>query len=205
MDREANGRLVSPLGFYPSAKEFDSLTVHQTKVKLMKSDVVISYLIDNGKIPDHVFEITASLINEYIDVYKRLHGNGNIGSSSNQKFARKMALLNLMRHSDSKITKTLKPKTNITEKSKAGIVYCIQNPAWPQYRKIGMTKNLNSRLANYQTSDPHRAYSVVTYVTVANARDTEKDILDSLHLDLKKGEWVLVSESERIFSELQVL
>jgi len=50
---------------------------------------------------------------------------------------------------------------NVGLKLEEGYVYIIQNPAWPDWKKIGMTDDLDKRLKQYQTSAPMRDYEII--------------------------------------------
>ncbi len=41
-----------------------------------------------------------------------------------------------------------------------GIIYILYNEAWPDWFKVGRTKDLNNRLRTYQTSSPKRDYKI---------------------------------------------
>ena len=49
-----------------------------------------------------------------------------------------------------------------------GFVYILNNPAWPEWVKIGCAKNIFSRLHNFQTSSPFRDYIIAGYIEIQN-------------------------------------
>jgi len=55
----------------------------------------------------------------------------------------------------------------------SGYVYAITNPAWPGWVKIGMTIDIDGRLAAYQTYSPGNDYSVAHSVKVRDRRRSE--------------------------------
>ena len=148
----------------------------QTKVER-----VLDVLIYQNVIPKDIeFDITEFQLSEYIKMYAEIHGKGN--SKYDRKFARKLAGVNLLKY---------KLKRGATYKScKEGLLYFIENPAFPEYFKVGMTIDLDKRLNSYQTYDPHRKYKVNSYEFVLNRSIAEKQILQSMEVDLHQGEWI---------------
>lgn len=71
--------------------------------------------------------------------------------------------------------------------TKAGFVYAIANPAWPNFLKIGSTIDIDDRLISYQTASPFRDYSVVGYFFTED-RLFEEKFLHSLYPQ-RQGEW----------------
>ena len=55
----------------------------------------------------------------------------------------------------------------------SGYVYAITNPAWSDWVKIGMTIDIDGRLASYQTYSPGNDYSVAHSVKVRDRRRSE--------------------------------
>ena len=54
-----------------------------------------------------------------------------------------------------------------------GYVYAITNPAWEGWVKIGMAVDAQDRLRAYQTSSPHRDYSLLEATKVTDKRKAE--------------------------------
>lgn len=160
---------------------------------MVKSVAVIQKLVDSGVIPEFgEFDITDVIIDHYQNVYKSLYERvGSELKSSNKKYARKLAGVFLMRENKNRLANTHEVKiTKARHTSECGIVYVISNPSFPGCYKVGMTKNLDSRLKSYQTYDPNRAYKVEHYRFVKNAKAIEKTILEKFQFSLLKGEWV---------------
>ena len=66
-------------------------------------------------------------------------------------------------------------------------VYIISHPKYPGEYKVGIAKNITSRLNSYQTSDPERAYKLEFSYETHLFRETERHI----HLTFdNKHEWV---------------
>jgi hypothetical protein len=122
------------------------------------------------------FIVTDSLRLQYAYIYAELTGGDfNTLTNSNKKYALKLAGLNLLKFGGV---------------DTAGFVYCISNPSFPGYVKVGITKDVTKRLANYQTYDPHRSYRLDTYRFVQRKRETEKMLLNNYGIASDKGEWV---------------
>jgi len=81
-----------------------------------------------------------------------------------------------------------------------GYVYVITNKAWPGWIKIGMALDPEERLNNYQTSSPHRDYSLEHYVASNDRRMSEKEShTKALPLSTdSKGEWFKLSVEQAI-------
>lgn len=171
---------------------------------MIKSEVTIAKLIYNGIIPEiGEFDVTESLIDEYQATYKSLYEKvgANI-KSSNKKYARKLAGMFLMKENQKRLSSIEQAKiTKLKYNSDCGIVYIISNPSFPNCYKIGMTKNLQSRLKIYQTYDPNRAYKVEHYRFVKDARLVEQKVLEKFKINILKGEWIKGDDVKTYFIE----
>lgn len=160
------------------------------------TEKLVWLLKHNNTIPkEGVFEITEEMINKSLECYKIVkppkQRNSNI-SKSNNRFIRKMAAITLLKESMSRANNKIKPKS--------GILYLISNPAFIGFYKVGITQDLDKRLAAYQTYDPLRRYKVEHYKFVPDMRLEEKRLLQQFHLDLAKGEWIASSKAKKVFS-----
>lgn len=156
---------------------------------------LVNLLIEYEVIPPcGRFEITESMINSSVALYGQIIPRKNTGkiSSSNKRFIRKMAAITLLKESLSR-PGVLKPK--------CGILYLISNPVFPCLYKIGITQDLDKRLASYQTYDPYRRYKVEHYIFVPDMRIVEKNILNQFKTDLAKGEWINSDKVKQIFNK----
>ena len=135
----------------------------------------INNLCEQKLITSIPFIVTDDLRFKYVEEYAKLKGSANFSRKSNLVYALKLAGLNLQKYSGT---------------STSGFVYCIANPAFPKHVKVGITKDINKRLQNYQTYDPYRAYYILCYRFVENKKETEKKLLNKYKLNLDKGEWV---------------
>ena len=83
---------------------------------------------------------------------------------------------------------------------KAGHVYIISNPAWPEWVKVGMAIDAADRCSNYQTSSPFRDY-VVEYSFASTDRRKDESLahqkLAAISKD-RRGEWFKLPVSKAI-------
>lgn len=167
----------------------------------MKFDKEIFYeLIHNQVIPiDGIFDITEEMKISYIELYSKYSGEGNMKSNSNKNYALKLAGLSLLKLNNERqeLKENCFKKSSI--KTNSGIIYLISNPSYENYLKIGITKNLISRLQTYQTYDPLRRFKVEHYKVVENARQQEKFFLSHHKINLAKGEWVEKENVKKLF------
>ena len=72
-----------------------------------------------------------------------------------------------------------------------GYLYIITNNAWPGYIKVGVTKNLKSRLKSYQTCSPYRDYVLRYSLYHPDYLVAERRIKDTMRPFAKsiKNEW----------------
>lgn len=83
---------------------------------------------------------------------------------------------------------------------KDGYVYCIVNPAWPEWVKIGRALDPYDRLSSYQTGSPHRDYRLIHYVYFADRYSAERTAHDSLDglSERHVGEWFMVEPEKAV-------
>lgn len=167
-----------------------------------KAALTIIKLIENAIIPANnpLFDITEDQLDSFIQIYdtysdgrRRTTKGGlskNYRNRINYTFARKMAGRDLIAF---KVERGAK-----TNQCKEGFIYSIANPAWPNYLKIGMSSNVEKRLASYQTYSPLRDYYRVHYEFVLNKRQVEKDILNKFGYSFENGEWIKDTSAEEI-------
>lgn len=98
---------------------------------------------------------------------------------------------------------SLEKKTKVKYKHNCGFVYIIANEAFPDSYKIGITTDINRRLAAYQTCDPFRRFKVLHYRFVNNKSEIEKNILDKFQTDIIKGEWISNSKVRTILKSFE--
>jgi len=79
-----------------------------------------------------------------------------------------------------------------------GFVYVIMNPAWPGMVKIGSALDPESRLRNYQTGDPHRAYELRGYAYYPDRLLAESRVLEALKDRNVSGEWFRIGVAEAL-------
>lgn len=125
------------------------------------------------------FIITPEVLDQYQELYIENTGTkGRKLSKSNREYNRKIAALNLV-----------KIKRELGLKIKEGFIYIIENPAWPNMYKIGMTIDTEERLNSYQTYSPKRDYKIRGYRFVQDRRVAEKELHKLLESERQLGEW----------------
>ncbi len=147
---------------------------------------VLSSLYKLGIVPKvGFFQITENMLQEYMQLYHMLYGKTTkaTGTTSNKKYARRLAGRTLVH---------LNAQRGAPYRSiRAGLVYLIENPAFPEYFKVGLTVDIEKRLLQYQTYDPHRKFTVFKYDFVINKFLVEKEILSLKEEEDGLGEWLL--------------
>lgn len=87
-----------------------------------------------------------------------------------------------------------------------GFIYLAGNPAWPDWLKVGMTIDYESRLATYNISDPLSAFQFLKVKWVEDRRRSESTLLELLgeHSEARRGEWFKTDPETalKIFSQL---
>ena len=66
------------------------------------------------------------------------------------------------------------------EIDRAGYIYILCNKAWEGWHKIGRSKNVRSRLQNFNGSSPYKDYTVPFTINHHNVNDLEKKIHQKL-------------------------
>lgn len=167
-----------------------------------KAEAIFRVMINRGLIPANgQFDITDELRDASYDIFRELFSPDPSYRMKNSdvKFAKRMAGLNMLKLNESRSNQTIKIKNKVTHKS--GFVYIISNPAFPGKYKIGMTKDVNNRLSQYQTYDPHRQFKIEHYIFVEDKRAVEKRILDLYQIDIDKGEWISEEKAKVFFTD----
>lgn len=153
-----------------------------------RAKLIVSFLLKNNAIPSGKFEIEETHLQEYCKAYAYLNGKKEVSSlkkKNNYTLARKLAAINLLLHQEENYGVKRKDL-------KGGFVYLLENESYPEHYKIGMTVDVTSRLASYQTADPYRRFRIKNYQYVHNRRHTEEILLNSFSVELENesGEWV---------------
>jgi len=158
---------------------------------------VIDVLIFENKLPETgIFEITENHIKSYIELYGNMFGKDKSRKLKNDeyRFARKLAGRTLIKLNIERGAKF----NNI----KAGMVYMIENPAFPYHYKIGMTLDVVKRLSQYQVYDPFKRFKVVKYNFVMDRSSIEKTILNHPCILKEDGEWIAKKNAIELFSKI---
>ena len=161
---------------------------------------VLSSLYKLAIVPNSgIFQITENMLQEYMQFYHMLYGKTDVatGTVSNKKFARRLAGRTLVQ---------LNALRGASYRSiKSGLIYLIENPAFKEHYKIGITVDIETRLAQYQTYDPYRSYKVIKYDFVLDKSYAEKDVLKNKTIeDDGLGEWLLKSNAIMLFNKVIV-
>lgn len=161
--------------------------------------ITIGMLITEKVIPAFdVFQINEIHLYNYIKFYGEIFStevcDKKLKTKSNQRFARKLAGLTLLK---------LNFERGATfSEMQSGIVYVIENEIFQEHYKIGMTIDLKSRLNAYQTYDPLRRFKVKKYDFVLNRVLVEKKILGHPDIFNEQGEWVKKQNALTIFEDI---
>lgn len=157
----------------------------------MKDLPVIEEMIKRKIIPEEgSFEITEKVLDSFYSIYPEIYpSKGTRIRNKDIRHAKKLAglsMMKLLKQREENIEKKTKNRLDI----KCGFLYVISNPCFPDYVKIGITKDLKFRLSAYQTCDPFRRFKVEHYRFFDDIRQKEKEILDTYKVDVSKGEWI---------------
>lgn len=86
--------------------------------------------------------------------------------------------------------------------SKEGHIYCITNPAYPEWVKVGLTTtDIEKRLMSYNTGSPHRDYVVDFLIeSPIDIYDFELEVHKEIddHAFETKNEWFRIELNEAI-------
>lgn len=95
--------------------------------------------------------------------------------------------------------------TEINERSVAGEIYLIVNPAWSEWVKVGKAAIAIDRLGTYQTSSPLRDYTLLMSISVDNMHEEERRFLQLFSKEgyERRGEWFKIDKEKAV--ELLVL
>lgn len=145
-----------------------------------------------------LFQIEEKHLSEYIKIYGEIFATKDKGLKRNQevKFARKLAGRTLIR--------LLHEREFDFSDVRAGMVYMISNPVYPEHFKIGMTMDVVDRLASYQTYDPFKRFKLEKYNFVLDRRGKEKQLLNHPDIFKEDGEWVKRKNAEELFLKIAV-
>jgi len=90
--------------------------------------------------------------------------------------------------------------TEINERSVAGEIYLIVNPAWPEWVKVGKAAIATDRLGGYQTSSPLRDYTLLMSISVDNMHEEERRFLQLFSKEGYecRGEWFKVDKEKAV-------
>ena len=150
-------------------------------------------------IPYHL--IRNAIPETHLDSRNRWHGWIDEGVLKVTKSPLKMATLDISnffnRHDDDTST-----HNHEEELPQISGIYCIVNPSWPDWRKIGYSQHIWNRLDQYQTYDPYSKYDIESYLEWDEEKLEQMEKKIHTILESQKGvvrnkplgEWFMVSE-----------
>lgn len=96
-----------------------------------------------------------------------------------------------------------KNRENFKHKVIKSSIYVITNPAWPEYVKLGRSKNVDNRLRTYQTHSPFKDYRVEFKTAVEDVYLFEKAL--KRKLGTENGEWykITVEDALKIINNIK--
>jgi len=77
-------------------------------------------------------------------------------------------------------------------------IYLIINPAWPDYVKLGRSKDLDNRLIGYQVGSPFRDYSIYYSKYINDVEVVEDYFTQNLNPTCVKNEWFKIDKDEAV-------
>lgn len=83
--------------------------------------------------------------------------------------------------------------------SKIGFFYIISNKNFPNYYKVGHSKDAETRLNQYQTYSPFRDFELEKYLVVLDSKLAESAVLDYFSNSLT-NEWLYSTDISRDFT-----
>ena len=101
-------------------------------------------------------------------------------------------------HKMSKAVEYSKLVKALYDTEKAGDVYLITNPAWPEWVKVGKAIDASDRCNNYQTSSPLRDFEVIGHIHVddRHTKEIEMHKLFEKHAKERKSEWFKIPKDK---------
>lgn len=158
-----------------------------------KHRLIVDTLIDQNIIPSEgIFEIDQKMIDFYFSTYHAMYGKSNVKiRNSNIRYAKRLAGITLLKiNNERRETLQISFMKKSPIKPKNGLFYIVSHPLFEDSLKVGMTTDMDKRLAVYQTGDPFRRYKVEHYIFCADCRKTEKEVLEKFAVDISMGEWL---------------
>lgn len=160
--------------------------------------LVLDRLHSERVVPSHPYDITKVMLESYVNMYSELFSKTNhVVRGSDLKLAYKLAGRTFIKHN-------LFLGASLVD-IKAGMVYIVSNPAFPDHVKIGMTVDIKKRLSSYQTCDPYRRYKIDHYDFVLDRKQTERHLLSKFSCFSEQGEWVSAEVGNMFLKEIKNL
>ena len=91
------------------------------------------------------------------------------------------------------------------ESTSEGDVYAVVNPAWEGWVKIGKASFADDRLNGYQTTSPHRAYTILARISTDDRHQKELVMhrIFEDNAEARMGEWFKIPEADAVLLFLQ--
>ena len=166
-----------------------------------KARQIFEVMMEENLIPrEGQFEITDFLLNKSYEIgsviFKKL---AKPNKPSDKRFHKRMAGLNMIHLNNERSNEEKIVKKKLTLKQHSGFLYIILNSSFPDFMKIGITKDLEKRLSSYQTYDPFRNFYVKKSIFIEDVRNVEKYLLDNYKMENSyNGEWISIEQLEEI-------
>lgn len=165
---------------------------------------ILDRLLATGQIPaTGIFDITSNILSSYMSEYAKHFGNGRVGKNSNIKYAKKLAGLTLLKLVRLRLPENSSIRSNTAREIKSGFVYLLKNDAYPAVVKIGITRNLESRMRSYLTADPYKTSKFIFTIFHENIDKIESDILSKYAENIISGEWLNVEVVDSVIEDLK--
>ncbi len=84
-----------------------------------------------------------------------------------------------------------------------GYIYCITNPSWENYYKIGLSVDVVKRLSSYQTGSPLRDYIIERSWYVSNMNNVEEILHEAFKGYRAGGEWFTYESKDKLLTMIE--
>lgn len=83
-------------------------------------------------------------------------------------------------------------------KRQPGFLYAVIHPSWPEFVKLGLTRDVQQRLASFQTNCPRHDYRIAHSVATTDMWTAEKRLHTPCSRTGERREWFRVTLVEAI-------
>ena len=93
-------------------------------------------------------------------------------------------------------------------RSGRGYIYAINNPAWPEWIKIGKAVDITTRCGSFNTASPFRDYEVIYSIVIDNNYTKVEEEAHKLAEELaqeRRHEWfkITVQEAKNVLQSIE--